>query len=310
MIDTRFTHYDAFYHAYWGFIIGDAMGVPYEFTTRDAMKLSPAEPMKGGGIHNQVPGTWSDDSSMMLCVLHNLSEGGELKDLSKKFLEWYIYGAYSPHGEVFDIGNTTRSALDRLVLGLMPDTTGNFKSSAGNGALMRCIPYAFTREFHRGTLQMQLENRITHQNELSDYCCFYYTRLIRSLAEGHDINKSMDYAKGTLRHGWRISGDEPTPHIKDFERLFYERFGDMPENQIQSTGYVIHTLEAAVWCFMNSNDYEECVLKAINLGEDTDTIAALSGALAAVYYKIIPEDLKSQVIKYEWLDKQFEEWVK
>jgi ADP-ribosylglycohydrolase len=157
---------------------------------------------------------------------------------------------------------------------------------------------------------MSLDNRITHRNALSTYCCFYYTRLIRSLAEGHDKNKSRDYAKGTLRHGWRISDDEPNLHVKDFERLFSKRFGDMPENQIQSTGYVLHTLESAVWCFMNSNNYEECVLKAINLGEDTDTIAALSGALAAVYYKSIPEELKYQVIKHEWLDEQFEEWVK
>jgi ADP-ribosylglycohydrolase len=305
-----FTHKDSLYHAYWGFIIGDAMGVPYEFTTREAMKSSSVKGMKGGGIHNQLPGTWSDDSSMMLCVLHNLSENGKVKELSKKFIEWYLYGKYSPHGEVFDVGNTTRWALDQIVLGLKPDSTSDVKSSAGNGALMRCIPYAFKEDYHEGTFLMSLDNRITHRNTLSTYCCFYYTRLIRSLAEGHDKIKSREYANGTLRHGWRISDDEPSPHAKDFDRLFSERFGEMPENQIQSTGYVLHTLEAAVWCFMNSNSYEECVLKAINLGEDTDTIAALSGALAAVFYKYIPVDLKSQVIKKEWLDEKFVEWVK
>jgi len=304
-----FLHKESLYHAYWGFIIGDAMGVPYEFTTREAMKLSPIKGMKSGGIHNQLPGTWSDDSSMMLCVLHNLSEGGTVKDLSKKFIEWYLYGEYSPHGEVFDIGNTTRWALDQIVLGVKPDSTSDVKTSAGNGALMRCLPYAFMEEYHVGALRMSLDNRITHRNALSTYCCYYYTRLIRSLAEGYDKLKSREYAKGTLSHGWRIGDDLPNPHIKDFERIFSERFRNIPEDEIQSTGYVLHTLEASVWCFMNSNSYEECVLKAINLGEDTDTIAALSGALAAVYYKSIPKKWKTKVVKHKWLDAKFEEWV-
>jgi len=304
-----FVQKDSLYHAYWGFIIGDAMGVPYEFTTREAMKLSPIKGMKSGGIHNQLPGTWSDDSSMMLCVLHNLSEGGTVKDLSKKFIEWYLYGEYSPHGEVFDIGNTTRWALDQIVLGVKPDSTSDVKTSAGNGALMRCLPYAFMEEYHVGALRMSLDNRITHRNALSTYCCYYYTRLIRSLAEGYDKLKSREYAKGTLSHGWRISDDLPNPHIKDFDRIFSERFGNIPEDEIRSTGYVLHTLEASVWCFMNSHSYEECVLKAINLGEDTDTIAALSGALAAVFYKSIPKKWKTKVVKHKWLDEKFEEWV-
>lgn len=305
-----FIHKDSLYLAYWGFIIGDAMGVPYEFNTRKAMNLYPATEMIGGGIHNQLPGTWSDDSSMMLCVLHNLSETGKAKDLAKKFIDWYLYGEYSPHGEVFDIGNTTRWALDQIVSGLKPDTTSDIKSSAGNGALMRCLPYAFMEEYHAGALQMCLDNRITHRNALSTYCCYYYTRLIRSLAEGHDKLKSKEYAKGTLRHGWRISDDIPNPHIKDFERIFSERFGNISEDEIQSTGYVLHTLEASVWCFINSDCYEECVLKAINLGEDTDTIAALSGALAAVYYKSVPKKWKSKVVKHKWLDEKFVEWVR
>jgi ADP-ribosylglycohydrolase len=304
-----FTHKDSLYLAYWGFIIGDAMGVSYEFTTREAMKLSPAKEMKGGGIHQQDPGTWSDDSSMMLCVLHNISEGGKTKNLANKFLDWYVHGEYTPHGEVFDIGNTTRSALEQLLSGIRTDTTSDVKFAAGNGALMRCFPYAFKSEFHEGTYQMSLDNRITHRNALSTFCCFYYTRLIRSLADGHDKHKSCDYAKGTLRHGWRISDDEPNPYMKDFDRIFSDRFRDIPENKIRSSGYVLHTLEAVVWCFMNSHSYEECVLKAINLGEDTDTTAALSGALAAVYYKSFPKKWKSKVVKHKWLDEKFEEWV-
>jgi ADP-ribosyl-[dinitrogen reductase] hydrolase len=304
-----FTHKDALYHAFWGFIIGDAMGVPYEFTGREEIEELSPDVIKGGGVHNQLPGTWSDDSSMMLCVLHNLSEGGNSKSLSDKFLNWYLHGEYSPHGEVFDIGNTTRVALEQLITGIHFHTTGDVQSAAGNGALMRCIPYAFKENYQEGTFLMALDNRITHPNALSTYCCYYYTRLIRSLAEGHDKMKSLAYAKGTLQHGWRISNDAPNPYRNDFERLFAERFAAIPEHEIQSTGYVLHTLEAAVWCFMNSNSYEQCVLKAINLGEDTDTIAALSGALAAVYYKSIPEELKAQVVKHEWLDRKFQEWV-
>lgn len=304
-----FIHKDAFYHAYWGFLIGDAMGVPFEFIDRDKMKMSPAIGLQGGGIHNQLPGTWSDDSSMMLCVLHNLAEQGNSRTLANKFLDWYLQGKYTAHGEVFDIGNRTRLALESFNAGIQTDQTTDLQSAAGNGALMRCIPYAFKEDYHEGTFLMSVQNRITHPNALSTYCCYYYTRLIRSLAEGHDKQKSREYAKGTLHHGWRISNDEPNPHQNNFERLFSEGFDAIPEHAIQSTGYVLHTLEAAVWCFMNSNTYEECVLKAINLGEDTDTIAALAGALAAVYYKTIPEALKTQIIQHEWLDRKFEEWV-
>lgn len=304
-----FIHKDAFYHAYWGFLIGDAMGVPFEFIARDEMKMTPAIGLQGGGIHNQLPGTWSDDSSMMLCVLQNLSEGGNTKTLSDKFLAWYLQGDYSPHGEVFDIGNTTRMALEQLITGIKLHATDDVKSAAGNGALMRCIPYAFKENYQEGIFLMALDNRITHRNALSTYCCYYYTRLIRSLAEGYDKTKSLAHAKGTLQHGWRISDDAPNLYRNDFERLFADRFASIPEHAIQSTGYVLHTLEAAVWCFMNSNSYEQCVVKAIRLGEDTDTIAALSGALAAVYYKTIPGNLKIQVVKKEWLEKVFEEWV-
>lgn len=305
-----YLHKESFYYAYWGFIIGDALGVPFEFKTREEMKLSPVSTMTGWGSHNQPVGTWSDDTSMMLCVLENISEKGNATSLAVKFSKWFNHGDYSAHNEIFDIGNTTLAAIEQFNKGIPAMQCGkNIQHNAGNGALMRSIPYAFMHDFSRGNYWMVIENKITHANSLSNYCCNYYTKLIRSLAEGKNKTDATKTARGWLQFGWRITDDDCQEVQQPFQRLFGSDFAKTEEHQIKSTGYVIETLEAVVWSFMNSTSYEDAVLKAVHLGGDTDTIAALTGALAAVYYQQLPEAWKSSIVKHNWLERFFEEKV-
>jgi ADP-ribosyl-[dinitrogen reductase] hydrolase len=283
--------------AIWGFVVGDALGVPYEFLEREDIRIEPCTGMSGYGTHEQPPGTWSDDSSMMLCVLENCLNGGDARSLANLFLKWYREGYMTAGGSVFDIGNTTRMALTRLEMGHTASTSGlDHEASRGNGSMMRCLPYAFGSNFSKSMFEMIKANRITHADSLCHECCIFYIRLVRSLIDGMDKAEALQSAGAFLRFGWRITDDDMNEdsilHKSLFKRLFDPSFPALPEKEIRSQGYVIDTLEASIWCFMTCNSYPEAVMKAVNLGGDTDTIAALTGALAGIYFRHedIPED--------------------
>ena len=271
--------------ALWGFIVGDALGVPYEFSERDEMLANPANGMIGYGTYNQPPGTWSDDSSMMLCVLENLAKDGSVRHLADLFLSWYRDGYHTAGGQVFDIGFTTLDALTRLAEGVHPTKAGNLdERSAGNGSLMRCVPYAFAADMSESIFNMIVQNRITHPLTICHEASMFYVKMLRALAEGSTKEEALSTAGAYVRYGWRIVDQNDNTSIDKFSRLFNSSFSSVHVDEIHSIGYVMYTLEACVWCFMNSNNYSEAVLKAVNLGGDTDTIAALVGAMAATFY--------------------------
>jgi ADP-ribosylglycohydrolase len=295
------------YAAYWGFIVGDALGVPYEFCSREMMESRPATDMVGYGSHKQPAGTWSDDSSMMLCVLENMKQNGSTRELSNLFLQWYQSGYHTPHGEVFDIGLTTRASMIRLSEGVSPFNSGSSDQwSAGNGSLMRCVPYAFAEDISRSIFNMIIHNKITHREALCHEACMFYLKMIRSLAEGAIKEESLAKAGAYLKYGWRIVDQEDYNESSEkFYRLLRPDFSMLSIGEIKSSGYVLDTLEASIWCFMNSSSYKDAVLKAVNLGGDTDTIGALTGSLAATYYGVegIPETWKLKIVRSKKLDR-------
>jgi ADP-ribosyl-[dinitrogen reductase] hydrolase len=285
------------YAACWGFIVGDALGVPYEFNSREQMTEHPATGMVGYGTHEQPAGTWSDDTSMMLCVLENLQKDGSARDLANLFLRWHRDGYHTAHGEVFDIGMTTLASMMRLGDGMSPTESGSSDEwSAGNGSLMRCVPYAFAADMSESIFNMIVQNRITHPLTICHEACMFYVKMLSSLAEGSTKEQALTTAGAYVRYGWRIVDQDDNTSFDKFSRLFNPSFSSIHVDEIQSSGYVMHTLEACVWCFMNSNNYSQAVLKAVNLGGDTDTIAALTGALAATFYG-------SAQIPVEWITR-------
>ena len=296
--------------AIWGFIVGDALGVPYEFTDRNDMKLEPATGMKGFGTHHQPAGTWSDDTSMMLCVLEKIKTKGTTKDLAKLFIRWYDDGYHTAHGVVFDIGITTRAAIYKLKTGIAVSKSGSSdEHSAGNGSLMRCLPYAFAEDFEKAMSEMIKDNNITHRLSICNDCCLFYAKVIQAITKGKDKEDAVEAGVNYLKFDRRIveSGEDETDLVYNskFNIIFSENFRLLPEVAIKSTGYVLDTIEAVIWCFLNTDNYTDAVLKAINLGGDTDTIAALTGGIAATYYGLdnIPKEWIEQIVRREDLEK-------
>lgn len=274
-----------------GLIVADALGVPFEFKERDTFKVTG---MTGYGTHNQPAGTWSDDSSMTLATLDSFIKKDEidLHDIMRKFLAWYMDNSYCPHGVCFDIGHTVAKALGRYDEGSFYSHSkptcygGRGFNDNGNGSLMRILPIAFVEHTVDDILDL---SSLTHAHEISLMSCRLYVQIAENLMNG----MSKEEAITNLR--CCVDECENIPKMKDY-----------PREKIRSTGYVIDSFEAAVWSFVNSESYSECVIKAVELGGDTDTVAAIAGGLAGIYYGIggekgIPEEWIDTLARKDWI---------
>ena len=269
------------YDGIMGFIVGDALGVPYEFMKRDTFKCTN---MVGYGTHNQPPGTWSDDSSMVLATLYSINKRGyiDYDDIMKQFSNWFFNEKFTANGKVFDFGNTTRKALNRYKSGIPYYECGcNENFDNGNGGLMRILPLAFFDEY----LIEEIETvcALTHNTEKSKFACLTYVEIARNIIKENDLND-----------------------------LFFNSVKKIKRKDIKSDGYVINSLYAALWCFLTTSSYKKCVLKAVNLGNDTDTIAALAGGLAGLKYGVenIPKEWIYKIAKKDWIKHQCENFKK
>jgi len=282
-----------------GVAIGDALGVPFEFKSRQTLKQNPAKDMIGFGTHNQLLGTFSDDSSLTFCLAEALTHDFDLNAIGQNFVKWYSEGYWAAHGEVFDIGNATRFAIDRLTKGVKPEMAGGREArDNGNGSLMRISPLLFYIKDkpieERFEIAKQVSS-ITHGHIRSVISCFYYLEFARLLMEQKDKFDTYSELK-TVITNHLASLSIPPNQVSIFERLLKGNIYELPEEEIASSGYVLHTLEASIWCLLTTDNYKDVVLKAVNLGDDTDTTAAVVGGLAGLLYGLesIPE---------EWLDK-------
>lgn len=299
--------------SYFGFIIGDALGVPAEFKSRTDLQQEPFVDMVGYGSHNQPAGTWSDDSSMTLATMEWLNEQvGNVyhyDTLMDKFKRWLMDGEYTPYGNIFDYGYATSAAIKRYMSGHKPlECGGTTSNSNGNGSLMRILPIAFrcykdllNEETVAKTLIEEI-SALTHAHLRSKMACFLYSAIIAHLLAGETKKEAM--INGV--HSFKKMYETETNELPYYERLFdVESFQNKHEDEIESSGYVVHTLEAALWCFLNSDNYQECVLKAVNLGDDSDTVAAIAGGLAGLYYgyDALPQTWVQQIANKEWVDQ-------
>ncbi len=273
-----------------GHAVGDALGVPVEFGPRAARRADPVIEMRGYGTHHQPPGSWSDDTSLMLCLVETLTEHPSLGDkafqsLAGKFIAWRDEGYWTPHGEAFDIGGTTSQAISRLRAGTPPlEAGGADERSNGNGSLMRILPLAFLPNLDDTALARTAEDfsRLTHRHYRSKMACGLFVLLCRRLLEG--LAPDQAYLEA-ITLGRRLYSRPPfESQLPHYERFLSGRLTDLPEEHIRSTGYVVHTLEASVWCLLHTNSFAAAVLRAVNLGDDTDTTAAVTGGLAGAVY--------------------------
>ena len=290
--------------ALFGLAVGDALGVPVEFKSRETIRKQPVTNMTGYGTYTLPPGTWSDDSSLAFCLTEALTQDFDLKTIGDNFQKWLYQNYWTPHGEVFDVGNATSQAIYNLSTGTRPDLAGGFdEDENGNGSLMRILPVLFyvkNKPVAERYKIIKLVSAITHGHIRSVIACFYYLEFARQLLNKENkfaIYESLKTSVSEYLHSLSINPSE----IKLFDRLLKGNIYDLPEEQILSSGYVLHTLEASIWCLLTTDTYKDAVLKAVNLGHDTDTTGAITGGLAGLLYGFdnIPENWLTQLARRE-----------
>jgi ADP-ribosyl-[dinitrogen reductase] hydrolase len=281
---------------------GDALGVPVEFKSREEIGRHTVTDMFGHGTHNKPAGTFSDDSSLTFCLAEAIASGFTLEGTARNFINWRYDNYWTADNEVFDIGITTQRAIDRLIKGTPPQHAGDFEEeSNGNGSLMRILPLlVYVKDKPMATRYDLIKqvSSITHGHVRSVIACFYYLEFALGLLNEEEkfaiynrLQKDItEYLRST-----NMSRDE----MNLFDRLLIDRIDLISEAQIRSSGYVLHTLEASIWCLLNTDNYKDAVLKAVNLGQDTDTTGAVTGGLAGLLYGCdsIPEHWLSQLAR-------------
>lgn len=285
-----------------GLCVGDALGVPVEFKSRAERVKSPVTSMQGYGTWDVPPGTWSDDSSLTFCLAECLCSGFSLDTIANSFWRWYNEAYWTAHGDVFDIGNTTFLAIVNWRQGTPPlEAGGKSENSNGNGSLMRILPMAYCHKslnLSELILRTHQVSCITHAHLRSQMACGIYISIAVSLLEDADKLQAA-YLQGLQQINNIYSSSEYASEMRYFARVFSGEIAHLPVEEIRSSGYVVDTLEASLWCLLNSSSYAEAVLKAVNLGGDTDTTAAVTGGLAGIYYGMenIPPDWIKQIAR-------------
>jgi len=270
-----------------GLAVGDALGVPVEFRDRSFFKDHPVKEMLGYGTWNQPPGTWSDDSSLAFCLAESLVNGYHPEDIGKKFVEWYSNGYWGARHKLFDIGGTTRVSLARIREGEDPRFAGEIEEdSNGNGSLMRIAPaslYFYDEPDTNLYERIKEVSSMTHGHFRSVFGCFIFSKYLIELFNGSEKLQAFEKTMASVKN-FAQENEFNQDEIKLFDRIFSGDILHAKVDSIHSSGYVLHTLEAALWCFLTTGSYSEAVLKAVNLGGDTDTTGCVTGALAGLYY--------------------------
>lgn len=295
-----------------GLCVADALGVPVEFTDREELVNNPVVTMRGYGTHNQPVGTWSDDTSMTLCLVDSLINGVDYDQIMSNFRNWFRFGAYTPYQETFDIGLATQKALIMYERGEQPlKCGGKNEMDNGNGSLMRILPIVYYlrtkyKSFHKNEEAMEIIHNVsslTHAHKRSLIACGIYCMIASNLLDGMSIQKAVE--QGVLTAFQYYQNEEYYKELMHYKRLLGEDFINISIDNIKSTGYVVDTIEASLWCLLNTESYKSCVLKSVNLGDDTDTVAAIAGGLAGIYYGYdkIPTEWLNVIAKRDYIEK-------
>jgi len=270
-----------------GLACGDAVGTTVEFQPRGSFRL--LNDMVGGGPFDLKPGQWTDDTSMALCLAESLltKNGFDAADQMGRYLNWWQWGYMSSTGECFDIGMTVRDALTRYQHTGEPFAGSTDPYTAGNGSLMRLVPVVLYCFPDRDRIRAMAANssRTTHAAPEAVECCQLLADLIGKALQGASKSNLLNTPQAMFLE----------PSIKTLARGDYF---DKSKSEIRGSGYCVQSLEAALWCFHHTDNFEACILEAANLGDDADTTAAIAGQLAGAHYGV-------QAIPETWLEKLY-----
>ena len=274
-----------------GLAVGDAVGTSVEFKARGSFGL--VTDMVGGGPFGLKAGQWTDDTSLALCLAESLIEkqGFDALDQAERYVRWYRDGHLSSTGACFDIGNATASALLRFERTGDPFSGSTDPHSAGNGSIMRLapVPMFFYPNAEQAVRNASESSRTTHAaDECLDACSLYAYMLVKAL-DGQPKDDILFGADNAVL----MQGRSPKIHA-----IAAGEYRDKAEDQIKGSGYVVESLEAALWCFHKTDNFRDAILKAVNLGDDADTTAAVCGQIAGAFYG-------ESGIPADWLDKLY-----
>ena len=293
------TERERFRGALVGLACGDALGASVEF--KPPGSFPPLVDMIGRGPHDLRAGDWTDDTSMALCLARSLIETGRFdpRDQMERYVRWWREGYLSSTGRCFDIGVATRAALGRFVASGDPFSGSTDPRQAGNGSLMRLapVPMFFAPDAARAIELSAESSRTTHGSvEAVDACRLFGAMLARALA-GADRDAVLD------------AGDDlagaAQPLAKSIAAIARGAYRSKPEREIKGSGYVVPSLEAALWSFATTKTYRDAVLRAANLGDDADTTAAICGQIAGAYYgeSEIPEAWRAKLAMRDLIEE-------
>lgn len=253
----------------YGLVLGDMLGVPYEFTSRFIMKENPCTDFTIGGYHDQPIYSWSDDTSLNLALIDSLLNNNleiNENDILSKYKDWFHKEKYTSHGVVFDIGCGTRTAISNNLI-----DQSEFK---GNGGIIRSI----------GVLPLNNGRAIENVSRVCN--------ILNNNSTCREINENLVTLVYVFLNNAKCIDD-----IKDYIRLTsYKYILDMKESDVKSSGYIVDTFVSSIWCLLNTTSFKDAIMTAVNLGDDTDSVAALTGALAGYYYGF-------EGIPNEWKDR-------
>jgi ADP-ribosylglycohydrolase len=287
---------------YRGALIGlaacDALGTTIEFRSPGA--FTPVTDITGGGPFHLTPGQWTDDTSMSLCLAESLVEKRAFDpvDQLERYVRWYREGHLSSTGKCFDIGNTTRTALHTFERTRHPYCGSTSPSAAGNGSIMRLAPVPL---FFSGNPAEAIErsgdsSRTTHGARVCVDACRYMGGLIVGAIQGADKETLLSDRYSPDPGCW-----QPHPLAPEIDEIARGSFKRKEPPAIKGTGYVVNSLEAALWAFHKGTDFREGALLAVNLGDDADTTGAVYGQIAGAFYGYdeIPERWRNMVTQHE-----------
>jgi len=282
-----------FHGALLGLAAGDALGTTLEF--KQPGTFEPIEDMVGGGPHTLEPGQWTDDTSMALCLAASLVEIGRFdpKDQMERYVRWWHEGYMSSSGTFFDIGGTVSTALTTFKHTGDPFSGPTDPQSAGNGSLMRLapVPMFYAADARKAISRAADSSRTTHGTAEAVDACRYFAGLIIGALQGCSKDDLLSENFSPVPLLWRT--ESLVPAVAD---IAAGSFKEKEPPEIRGGGYVVHSLEAALWAFNKGLDFRSGALLAVNLGDDADTTGAVYGQIAGAYYG--EED-----IPIEWREK-------
>lgn len=305
-----------------GVVIGDTLGCPVQFLSREEVAENPVTGMRGYGTFNLPAGSWTDDSSLTIAALCSIIENKKIitRDIMERFARWLRDGEYTPFGKSFDIGRGTYESIERFIThGNTESCGGTSPRDNGNGSLMRIMPACIycSKALNRGEITadeaiglIHAVSGLTHNHIRAKIACGLYFFIAHSIING---NGSLDYRISLgLESGFEYyenAGESPE------ELAYYSRlrnpgdFAAVTADKIRSSGYVVDTIEAAIWSLLNTGSFRDALLTAVNLGDDTDSVGAVCGGLAGLYYGFenIPADWIASLQKREYIEKLCDE---